>query len=244
MKGVVLCGGLGTRLSPLTSATNKHLLPVYNRPMCFYPIRTLADAGIEEVMVIVSGPHSGAFVPLLKNGEAFGLKRLAYGYQEKPDGGIADALGIAESFANGDKIAVILGDNVTDADIGGVLFQFVNQTAKHPRAHLFLKEVPDPQRFGVARCENNEIVEIVEKPEKPPSNLAVTGLYFYDNHVFDFIKQCEPSKRGELEITDVNNFYLREGELTWSLLDAYWKDAGTFDTLLEANNYWAKKFRQ
>ncbi len=241
MKGIILAGGLGTRLSPLTLATNKHLLPVFDKPMCFYPIDTLVKAGIDEIMIVVSGPHSGAFIQVLGNGERFGLKKLLYGYQSKPDGGIADALSIAEPFADGDKVAVILGDNVTDSIVWHEFLEFYRKDSTVPRAHLFLKPVPDPERFGVATVDGDKIKHIVEKPESTESNLAVTGLYFYDKFVFDFIKRCEPSKRGELEITDVNNFYLQEGELSWSLLRGYWRDAGTFETLLEANNYWGQK---
>ncbi len=244
MKGVILAGGLGTRLLPLTLSTNKHLLPVYDRPMIYYPIKTLIDAGIDEVMIIVSGPHAGSFISILKNGEEFGLKKLVYGYQHKPDGGIADALEIAKPFANGEPIAVILGDNTTDAQNIKLEIEIYLEELKltnKPVAKIFLKEVDDPCRFGVAIFEENKIKKIVEKPETALSNLAVTGLYLYDRHVFDFIEKCTPSKRGELEITDVNNLYLENGFLLWAKLTGFWKDAGTFDTLLEASNYWAKR---
>lgn len=238
MKGVVLAGGLGTRLYPLTYATNKHLLPVYDEPMVFYPIRTLVNAGIKEILVVTSGPHAGHFIRVLKNGKELGVKHLEYAYQEKPDGGIADALSLAEDFADGGPITVILGDNTTDADISKEVKAF------QKGALVFLKKVPDPERFGVPRFDpkdKTKIIEIIEKPKTPPSNYAVTGVYIYDNKVFDYIRKCKPSWRGELEITDVNNFYIKEGELRWAELKGYWWDAGTFQTLLYANLYWAKK---
>ncbi|GIW63808.1 MAG: spore coat protein [Patescibacteria group bacterium] len=238
MKGVILAGGLGTRLYPLTFATNKHLLPVYNKPMVFYPIQTLVKAGVTEIMVVVSGPHSGDFINVLKNGKEFGVKHLEYAFQEKPNGGIADALALAEDFADNGPITVVLGDNTTDADISSAVKGFKDG------AMVFLKEVPDPKRFGVPKFDPKDpkkIIEVIEKPENPPSKYAVTGLYIYDKNVFDYIKQCKPSWRGELEITDVNNFYIKEGKLQWSELNGYWLDAGTFDTLFFANLYWAKK---
>jgi glucose-1-phosphate thymidylyltransferase len=238
MKGVILAGGLATRLYPLTFATNKHLLPVYGKPMVFYPIETLVKAGITEVLVVVSGPHAGQFIQVLKNGKEFGLTHLEFAYQENPKGGIADALALAEDFAEGDSIMAILGDNTTDADISNTVKNFKNG------AFVFLKEVSDPKRFGVPEFDKNDskkIVKILEKPKEPPSNYAVTGLYIYDNKVFDYIKKCQPSDRGELEITDVNNFYINNGTLFWSELEGYWLDCGTFDTLLLANLYWAKK---
>lgn len=238
MKGVVLAGGFATRLYPLTHATNKHLLPVYDRPMIFYPIQSLTRAGIKDILVIVSGPHSGHFISILKNGQEFGLDHLEYAYQEKADGGIADALSLAKDFADGDSLTVILGDNTTNADISKAVKRFKDG------ALVFLKKVPDPQRFGVPRFDRKDkkkIVEIVEKPKKPPSEYAVTGIYIYDSQVFDYIRQCKPSPRGQLEITDVNNFYLKSGKLTWAELDGYWLDAGTFDTLLLANLYWGKR---
>lgn len=235
MKGVILAGGLGTRLYPLTWATNKHLLPVYNRPMIFYPIETLTQAGIDEIIVIASGPHSGHFISVLKNGKELGIKHLEYAYQEKPNGGIADALAIAEDFADSNNIAVILGDNTTDTDISHDVKTFTSG------AKIFLKEVPDPERFGVAVLENNKIKEIVEKPKTPTSNFAITGLYLYDNTVFDKIRAIEPSARGELEITDVNSLYLQEDKLDWAPLKGYWSDAGTFNTLYQANEYWYNK---
>jgi len=240
MKGVVLAGGLATRLYPLTFATNKHLLPIYDKPMIYYPIQTLIRAGITEVLVIVSGPHAGHFIQVLKNGKEFGLTHLEFAYQENPKGGIADALSLAEDFSDGKSVTVILGDNTTDADISPAVKNFKNG------ALIFLKKVPDPARFGVPRFDEKnpkKIVEIIEKPKNPPSNYAVTGLYIYDNNVFNYIKKCDPNfaGRGELEITQVNNFYIETGTLSWAELDGYWLDAGTFDTLLLANLYWAKK---
>jgi glucose-1-phosphate thymidylyltransferase len=240
MKGVILAGGLATRLYPLTFATNKHLLPVYDKPMIFYPIQTLVKAGIKEILVVVSGPHAGHFIQVLKNGKDFGVNHLEYAYQENPKGGIADALSLAEDFADGGSITVILGDNTTDADISKEVKNFQDG------ALIFLKKVPDPQRFGVPRFDEKDpskIVEIIEKPKNPPSDYAVTGLYIYDNNVFNYIKKCDPNfaGRGELEITQVNNFYLKAGKLKWAELDGYWLDAGTFDTLLYANIYWARK---
>ena len=246
MRGVILCGGLGTRLLPLTAITNKHLLNIYDRPMCFYPIQTLVEAGITSVMVIVSGPHSGDFIQVLKNGSQLGLEHLEYAYQEKPNGGIADALALAEDFADGDPIAVILGDNTTDANLKQDVTQFSNYVSNNildkPYARIFLKEVDDPERFGIAEFDKTgKLTGIVEKPKNPPSNYAVTGLYMYDQHVFDFIRQCEPSARGELEVTDINNLYLQHGNLDISYLKGYWQDAGTFKNLYLANKYWAEK---
>lgn len=238
MKGVILAGGLGTRLYPLTFATSKHLLPVYNKPMIYYPIHTLVKAGIKEILVVVSGPHSGHYIHVLKNGKDLGVDHLEYAFQEKPNGGIADALSLAEDFADGGPIAVILGDNTTDADVSDPIRKFKKG------ALVFLKQVPDPQRFGVPRFDpkdKTKIIEIIEKPKSPPSNYAVTGLYLYDSRVFDYIRKCKPSWRGELEITDVNNFYIKQGQLHWAELEGYWLDAGTFDTLLLANLYWSKK---
>ncbi|MEK7160380.1 MAG: sugar phosphate nucleotidyltransferase [Patescibacteria group bacterium] len=238
MKGVVLAGGLGTRLYPLTFVSNKHLLPVYNKPMIFYPIETLVKAGITEVLIVTSGPHVGHFLGVLKNGKELGLKHVEYAYQEKPDGGIADALSLAESFADNDNLAVILGDNTTDADISESVKNFKEG------ALIFLKEVDDVNRFGVPVFDKDDpqkIIAIEEKPDKPKSNMAVTGLYFYDNKVFDIIKNLKPSGRGELEISDVNNAYVKEGKLKWSKLDGYWNDAGTFRSLYNAGRYWAEK---
>lgn len=237
MKGVILAGGLGTRLYPLTKATNKHLLPVYNKPMIFYPIETLVRAGITDIMVVTGGPHCGHFLSILKNGHELGIKHLEYAYQED-EGGIADALSLAKDFVDKDSCVVILGDNTSDADITESVNNFKQG------ALIFLKEVPDPERFGIATFDPNDaskIIKITEKPQNPDSKWAVTGVYIFDNQVFNFIDQIKPSGRGELEITDVNNKYVEKGQLTWSELKGYWRDAGTFDTLLEANNYWAKK---
>lgn len=240
MKGVILAGGLGTRLYPLTHITNKHLLPIYNKPMIHYPIKTLVDAGVTEILIVTSGPHVGHFLGTLKNGKELGVTHLEYAYQEKPNGGIADALALAEDFADGDSIAVILGDNTTDANISDSVKSFTEG------AVVFLKEVPDPQRFGVAvfdKTDPKKITRIDEKPKQPESNMAVTGLYIYDNNVFEYIRQCDPnfSGRGELEITQVNNLYIQPGKLTWQELKGFWSDAGTFKSLLTASNYWASK---
>lgn len=237
MKGVILAGGLGTRLYPLTKATNKHLLPVYNKPMVFYPIATLVKAGITDIMVVTGGPHSGHFLSILKNGHELGIKHLEYAYQEN-EGGIAEALSLAKDFVDGDSCVVILGDNTTDYDLASDIKTFKDG------AVVFLKEVPDPQRFGVPVFDKDHpelISEIVEKPKDPPNNFAVTGLYVYDSEVFKFIDQIKPSDRGELEITDVNNHYAKAGKLRFKELTGFWRDAGTFATLLEANIFWAKK---
>lgn len=238
MKGIILAGGLGSRLYPLTYATNKHLLPIYDRPMIYYPIQTLVKAGITEILIIVSGPHAGHFIPALKNGKEFGVEHMEFAYQEKPNGGIADALSIARSFAEGDSVTVILGDNTTDADISEPVQSFKGG------ASIFLKRVPDPNKYGVPRFDEKDqkkILEIIEKPKVPPSDYAVTGLYIYDKDVFEIIKTCKPSARGELEITDVNNAYLKLGRLTWAELSGFWLDAGSFDTLYLANKYWTEK---
>lgn len=238
MKGIILAGGLGTRLRPLTYVTNKHLLPVYDKPMIYYPIQTLVSAGINSILIVTSGPHVGHFLGLLKNGKELGITHLEYAYQEKPDGGIADALSLAEDFADSDNIAVILGDNTTDANISDAVNKFSDG------AHVFLKRVTDPGRFGIAEFDEQDkskIVKIHEKPENPPSDMAVTGLYMYDSKVFDIVKTIQPSERGELEITDVNNAYISQGKLGWAELEGFWADAGTFDTLYNVNKYWAEK---
>lgn len=240
MKGVILAGGLGTRLYPLTKVTNKHLLPVYDKPMIFYPINTLVKAGITDILVVTGGPHCGHFMSILKNGQELGIKHLDYAYQED-EGGIAQALSLAENFAEGDNITVILGDNTSDSDISEAVKNFSGG------ALIFLKEVSDPERFGIATfdpSDNSKIIKITEKPQNPDSEMAVTGVYIYDNKVFSFIREIKPSDRGELEITDVNNKYIEKGQLAWSKLEGYWWDAGTFDTLLEANNYWAKRSKE
>jgi len=237
MKGIILAGGLGTRLYPLTWATNKHLLPVFDQPMIFYPINTLLKAGVKEILVVTGGPHAGHFLQVLKNGKELGLKHLEYAYQEG-EGGIAAALSLAEDFADGGAVAVVLGDNTTDADISPAVENF------QEGATVFLKEVPDPERFGVpvfSKKDPQKIIRIEEKPAKPQSNFAVTGLYLYDNEVFKIIKTLKPSARGELEITDVNNCYLEQGKLNWFELEGFWSDAGTFESLFRTNQYWAKK---
>ncbi len=244
MKGVILAGGLGTRLRPLTLVTNKHLLPVFDKPMIYYPIQALVNAGINEVLVVTGGEHAGDFLKLLKNGKQLGLKHLEFAYQEG-EGGIADALKLAEDFADGDKICVVLGDNIIQNNLRRAAGDFFTQRTG---AKVLLKAVDDPQRFGVARFDGNpptanasgvggprpKIVEIIEKPENPPSNFAVTGIYFYDPDVFEVCKTLKPSRRGELEITDVNNYYLQRGDLSYELLDGWWTDAGTFESLFRA----------
>lgn len=230
MKGVILAGGLGTRLRPLTLVTNKHLLPVYDRPMIYYPIAHLLEAGIRDVLIVTGGEHAGDFLKLLKNGKHLGVKHLEYAYQEG-EGGIADALKLAEDFADGGKICVVLGDNIIEKDFRKAAGEFFTQPTG---AKILLKEVPDPQRFGVARIVDGKVAEIVEKPEKPSGSFAVTGIYFYDNDVFSVCKTLKPSGRGELEITDVNNYYLKRGDLTFEVLDGWWTDAGTFDSLQRA----------
>lgn len=235
MKGVIIAGGLGSRLYPLSHATNKHLLPVYDRPMVFYPIQTLVNAGVKEILMVVGGPHAGHFVRVLKNGKELGIKHLEFAYQEN-EGGIAEALSLAEDFSDSDPVCAILGDNCTDADIKRDVKSFKEG------AHVFLKKVPDPHRFGVPSfSKNKRICKISEKPKKPASEYAVSGLYIYDSTVFEKIKKLKPSGRGELEITDVNNAYIKEGTLNHSVLKGYWRDAGTFNTLYEANKYWASK---
>jgi len=228
MKGVVLAGGTGSRLFPLTKITNKHLLPIYDRPMIFYPIQTLVDAGIQDIMIVTGGRYSGDFLRLLANGKQFGLKHINYTYQEG-EGGIADALALAEHFADGHKICVVLGDNIIEGSIRGAAERFRKQASG---AHILLKEVYDAERFGVAEVTDGKITGIEEKPKHPKSNYAVTGIYMYDATVFDKIKTLVPSGRGELEITDVNNAYIREGNMTFSSLEGWWTDAGTFDSLL------------
>ena len=231
MKGIVLAGGLGTRLQPLTCATNKHLLPVYDRPMVYYPIQTLANAGIKDVMVVTGGPHAGDFIRVLKNGEDLGLEKLSYGYQEG-EGGIADALRMAESFVGGDSCIVILGDNIIADDISGVVSSFYDVGG----CHIFTKKVEDPERFGVIEFDETgtKVVDIIEKPTTPPSNEAVIGLYMYDNTVFDKIRSLSHSERGELEVTDLNRMYLKEGRLSHHKIHGTWIDCGTFDSLAKA----------
>ncbi|MEK7111901.1 MAG: sugar phosphate nucleotidyltransferase [Patescibacteria group bacterium] len=237
MKGIILAGGLGSRLFPLTHATNKHLLPIYDKPMIYYPIETLLHAEIDEILLITGGPHAGHFIRVLKNGKELGVKHLEYAYQEKPDGGIADALALAKDFADEGPICVILGDNVTDANIKPQIKEFKEG------ATVFLKRVPDPKRYGVPAFDRTgkKIIKNEEKPKSPKSEYAVTGLYIYDNQVFEIIKTLKPSARGQLEITDVNNAYLSRGKLNWVLLDGFWTDAGTPSSLFKANRFWAEK---
>ena len=232
MKGVVLAGGLGTRLSPLTKITNKHLLPVYNRPMVYYPIQTLINAGINDIMIVTGGNSAGEFLRLLENGREFGLKHLNYTYQQG-EGGIADALGLVEHFADGGPVCVVLGDNIIENNIQAAADDYRRQGKG---AKILLKKVHDPQRFGVPELDGDRVVRIEEKPKDPKSDYAVIGIYFYDSTVFDVIKNLVPSDRGELEITDVNNYYIDRGEMTWNELDGWWTDAGTFDSLLRASN--------
>jgi glucose-1-phosphate thymidylyltransferase len=231
MKGVILAGGLGTRLYPLTKVTNKHLLPVYDKPMIYYPIQTLINAGIDDILIVTGGNNAGDFLKLLGNGKEFGLKHINYTYQEG-EGGIAEALGLAEFFASGEKICVVLGDNLIEKNIRKAVEKFRRQK---DGAKILLKEVPDPQRFGVAELQGDRIVRIEEKPEKPKSQYAVIGIYLFDQEVFNFIKTLKPSDRGELEITDVNNRYIEKGLMTWDILEGWWTDAGTFESLLRAN---------
>jgi len=232
MKGIVLAGGIGSRLYPLTRVTNKHLLPVYDRPMIFYPLQILVDAGIRDILIVTGGHNAGDFLRLLQNGKDFGLHQLSFAYQEG-EGGIADALRLAEPWAKGDRICVVLGDNIIEGDIREAAHGF-DQLEKG--AMVMLKEVHDPERFGVPVFENNRIVRIEEKPKKPLSSFAVIGVYFYDATVFDRIRRLKPSGRGEYEITDVNNSYIEEGTLHHSLLEGWWTDAGTFESLWHASN--------
>ena len=230
MKGVILAGGLGTRLYPLTKVTNKHLLPVYNKPMIYYPIETMVRAGIRDLLLVTGGNDAGHFLRLLGNGKGFGLQHISYAYQEG-EGGIADALGLAEHFCDGDQLCVILGDNIIERDIAKAANDFRQQASG---AKLLLKEIPDPERFGVPVFEGSRIIRIEEKPKQPRSNYAVTGIYFYDATVFEIVRTLKPSSRGELEITDVNNAYIERGDMTWEVLEGWWTDAGTIDSLLLA----------
>ena len=230
MKGIVLAGGTGSRLFPLTKITNKHLLPIYDKPMIYYPIQTLVEAGIEDLMIVTGGRNSGDFLRLLSNGKEFGLKHINYTYQEG-EGGIADALALCEHFADGDKICVILGDNIIEGSIRGAVQDFIKQPSG---AKILLKKVHDAERFGVAEIKGDKIAGIEEKPANPKSNYAVTGIYMYDGTVFDKTRKLVPSRRNELEITDVNNAYITEGTMTFDYLDGWWTDAGTFESLLRA----------
>ena len=232
MKGVVLAGGVGSRLSPLTRVTNKHLLPIFDKPMIYYPIQTLVDAGIRDILIVTGGRNAGDFLRLLANGKEFGLRYLNYAYQEG-EGGIAEALALAEPFAEHDSVCVILGDNIIEGSIRKAVENF---TAQGKGAKVLLKEVTDAERFGVAEIRGSHIVGIEEKPKQPKSNYAVTGIYLYDSSVFRKCRSLEPSARGELEITDVNNAYIREGTMTYEFLEGWWTDAGTFESLRRATN--------
>ena len=231
MKGVVLAGGLGTRLRPLTAVTNKHLLPVYDQPMIYYPIQTLINAGITDIMIVTGGNSAGDFLKLLGNGKAFGLKHLNYTYQEG-EGGIAEALSLVEHFAAGDPVCVVLGDNIIEGNIAGAVRAYRHQGGG---AKIILKKVPDPERFGVPELDGKRVLRIEEKPESPRSEYAVVGIYMYDGEAYDIIRTLKPSGRGELEITDVNNAYIQRDEMTWEELQGWWTDAGTFESLLNAS---------
>jgi glucose-1-phosphate thymidylyltransferase len=232
VKGVILAGGLGTRLEPLTRVTNKHLLPVFDRPMIHYPIQTLINAGIREILVVTGGPHAGGFLQLLRDGRDFAVDRLHYTYQEG-EGGIAAALALAEDFADGERLCVMLGDNLVEGTIRDAVARFVRQRRG---ARIVVKEVPDAERFGVATIDGDTVTSITEKPKRPKSRYAVTGIYMYDARVFDVIRTLTPSRRGELEITDVNNWYLARGELHCEVLEGWWTDAGTIPSLHRAGN--------
>lgn len=232
MKGVVLAGGLGTRLRPLTSVTNKHLLPVFNQPMIYYPIQTLVNAGITDIMVVTGGNSAGDFLRLLGNGKAFGLKHLNYAYQEG-EGGIAAALSLVEHFASSEPVCVVLGDNIIEGNIASAVSAYRQQGRG---AKIILKRVADPQRFGVPVLDGQKVVRIEEKPSAPKSDFAVIGIYMFDQEVYDIIRTLKPSGRGELEITDVNNAYIERSEMTWEELEGWWTDAGTFESLLHASN--------
>jgi glucose-1-phosphate thymidylyltransferase len=232
MKGIILAGGTGSRLFPLTRVTNKHLLPVYDKPMIYYPLQTLVDAGISDILIVSGGSSAGDFLRLLRNGKDFGLQRLNFAYQEG-EGGIADALRLAEPYAAGEKICVFLGDNIIEGSILAARQNFEKQTKG---AKILLKEVHDPSRFGVPAFENGQVVRIDEKPANPASSFAVIGIYFYDATVFDRIRTLRPSGRQEYEITDVNNSYIKDRQLTHDTLEGWWTDAGTFESLWRASN--------
>ena len=230
MKGVVLAGGTGSRLFPLTKITNKHLLPIYEKPMIYYPIETLVDAGIRDILIVTGGKNAGDFLRLLANGKHFGLTHIDYTYQEG-EGGIADALALAEHFADGQKLCVILGDNIIQGSIRKAADDFRLQDRG---AKILLKEVTDAERFGVAEISGGKIVNIEEKPRLPKSNYAVTGIYMFDNRVFDHARDLKRYKRGELEITDVNNAYIAAGDCYFDELSGWWTDAGQFESLYRA----------
>ncbi len=236
MKGVILAGGMGSRLSPLTKITNKHLLAVYDQPMIFFPLQTLIVAGIRDILIVTGGNHAGDFLRLLGSGREFGLRHLNYAYQEG-EGGIAAALALAEDWVEGEKVCVMLGDNIVERDIGLALKKFETQVEG---ARILLKKVPDPGRFGVPVFNGRRIIAIEEKPKRPKSPYAVTGIYMYDQRVFDIIRTLRPSQRGELEITDVNNWYIRKDRISYDFLKGWWTDAGTFESLHRAYNLVAK----
>jgi glucose-1-phosphate thymidylyltransferase len=233
MKGIILAGGNGTRLFPCTKITNKHMLPVYDKPMIYYPLNSLVSAGIKDILIVTGGDNPGDFLKLLGSGKEFGLKEIHFLYQEGA-GGIAEALSLAEDFADNEKIVVILGDNVFETNIKKYIDNFKNQERG---AKLFFKKVPDPKRFGIGEFENDKLINIEEKPKKPKSNLAAVGLYMYDNQIFDIIKNLEPSHRGEFEITDVNNFYIKQGTASFETLDGFWSDVGTFETIIKTAEF-------
>jgi len=237
MKGIILAGGLGTRLNPLTKITNKHLLPVYDQPMIYYPINSLVEAGITDITLVTGGNYAGDFLRLLGNGKQFGLSHINYVYQEG-EGGIAEALGLCKYFTDGDPVVVMLGDNILEGSIKSAVDNYKKQASG---AKIMLKEVPDPQRFGVAELEGNKVIKITEKPKHPKTNYAVIGVYMYDNRVFDIISTLKPSERGELEITDVNNRYIEMGQMTYEIVDGWWTDAGTFESLFRASRLVAGK---
>ena len=239
IKGVVLAGGLGSRLYPLTSITNKHLLPVWDKPMVYYPIKTLVDAGIRDVMIVTGGNNAGDFLRLLGNGKELGLKHIEYAYQ-KGEGGIADALRLTEDFIDGNKSVIVLGDNIIEKSIKKFVDRFRQQDSG---GRILIKKVPDPERFGVVEFnkKKNRIIKIAEKPKKPKTHYAVTGIYMYDGRVFDIVKSLKPSARGELEITDVNNAYIKHGQMEYDVLSGFWTDSGTFESLLRASNLVARK---
>ncbi|MBV8727793.1 MAG: NTP transferase domain-containing protein [Candidatus Eremiobacteraeota bacterium] len=239
-KGIILAGGLGSRLRPLTKVTNKHLLPVYDKPMIYYPLETLRKAGLDDIMIVTGGNSAGDFLRLLGNGRDFGLKDIYYTYQEG-EGGIADALKLCEHFAEDSRVVVILGDNILEEDISPYVQRFCEQKSG---ARLLLKEVPDPERFGVPELNGDRILRIEEKPAEPKSRYAVTGVYMYDEHVFEIAQNLKPSARGELEITDVNNEYIRRDDLHYDILSGWWTDAGQFESLHLASNLVAKQRRK
>jgi glucose-1-phosphate thymidylyltransferase len=232
VKGIVLAGGLGMRLRPLTAVTNKHLLPVYDRPMIYYPLQTLVNAGITDIMIVTGGNSAGDFLKLLGNGKAFGLKHINYAYQEG-EGGIAEALSLVEHFAAKQPVCVVLGDNIIEGNIAAAVRAYKQQGKG---AKIILKRVPDPERFGVPELNGQNVLRIEEKPKTPKSDYAVVGIYMYDGEVYDIIRTLKPSGRGELEITDVNNAYIQRQEMTWEELEGWWTDAGTFESLLRASN--------